>query len=381
MKKIFAFLKTHKYAIIWTACYIAAMWAVLRGLFNFNIFCPENWVRLAHAQLRGFGGMVFGILILAALPLYVATTTLIVRTGKPLFTIPAPKILTAAFKQVAAEEKSDAAAPAPAEPEPAPDVFPENLPSELRNAFIRARQHIQLPQQSTFNATKSDIPQSATAPIGNAPATAPTQPAQPAPIAPVVSPAPVAPANPMPAPAQNAELGITDLNPTGQMPIPTDFDIDGFGGAPASAPSFSDVDFSGTAPTFHDILDDTPTPSAAPAATPTATDAVDAGTSRVVDMLKSAGRNATIENDIIISGDMAIAVHDDSDFWIADADNWFAPGKQRPSPVAAVKNTAAARGLRPVLYLAATNIMDIDKRVAEWESDGIKIARTPDEII
>ena len=88
MKRISEILSTHRHAIIWTACYIMVMWTILYFLFRFNMFSGHMWNRLFHAQLHGFAGFVFGILILAALPLYIASTALIVRTKKPLITIP-----------------------------------------------------------------------------------------------------------------------------------------------------------------------------------------------------------------------------------------------------------------------------------------------------
>ena len=92
MKKITDIFKNHKHAIHWTIGYIIVMWAILYFLFNFNMFDGHMWHRLMHARLHGFAGHVFGLLILAALPLYMASTTLIIRTKKPLITVPLPKI-------------------------------------------------------------------------------------------------------------------------------------------------------------------------------------------------------------------------------------------------------------------------------------------------
>ena len=88
MKKILDFFNTNKYCIIWTLCYFFIVWAIMLWMFNFDIFSSTQWHILAHAKLRGFPGFVFGIMILAALPLYVATTILIYRNKKPLITIP-----------------------------------------------------------------------------------------------------------------------------------------------------------------------------------------------------------------------------------------------------------------------------------------------------
>ena len=93
MKKILELLQKNKYALIWTVCYIFIVWAILKWMFNFSIFSATQWHILFHAQLRGFPGFVFGILILAAIPMYIATTNIILRTKKPLFKIPLPEFL------------------------------------------------------------------------------------------------------------------------------------------------------------------------------------------------------------------------------------------------------------------------------------------------
>jgi hypothetical protein len=77
--------------------------------------------------------------------------------------------------------------------------------------------------------------------------------------------------------------------------------------------------------------------------------------------------NFRIENDKII------AVHDDSDFWIADGDEWFANGKQKPSPIKELLRLAAEKNLKPVLELRARNIMDIDDKIKEWEKLGVEV--------
>lgn len=85
------------------------------------------------------------------------------------------------------------------------------------------------------------------------------------------------------------------------------------------------------------------------------------------------------DNGLIFATDMAIAIHDDTDFWIADADNWFATGKQKPSPIAALLRTADT-GRRPVLYLGAQNIMNIDELRENWQADGICVITSPDQL-
>lgn len=135
MTKVKDFLHTHRYAIIWTLCYVLCVWAILYFLFGFDLLSRIDWWRLAHAHLRGFGAFVFGILLLAAVPLYVATTAVIVRTKKPLITVPMPK-----FIHPAATEPQDDVAPVET---PTPkNTFPEDLPTELYEPFLRARAHV-----------------------------------------------------------------------------------------------------------------------------------------------------------------------------------------------------------------------------------------------
>ena len=99
------FYKSNKYVILWTVAYFVATWAIMRFMFNFNIFSALRWHQLMHAHLHGFAGMVFGILILAAVPMYIATTIVIARTKTPLFTITIPEFIKKAFQQTPMQEE------------------------------------------------------------------------------------------------------------------------------------------------------------------------------------------------------------------------------------------------------------------------------------
>lgn len=151
MKKFIEFLHTHRHALIWTVCYVAITFLILLLLFGFNMFSGDDWVRLASARLRGFPGFVFGIMILAAVPLYIATTTVIVRTKKPLFTF--------GTTQDAKDESSDTPAVVADAADNTP--LPQNIPTELHGAFRRARRNIGVCAESVFNRdiTAPDIPQ------------------------------------------------------------------------------------------------------------------------------------------------------------------------------------------------------------------------------
>lgn len=309
MKKICDFITTNKHVILWTIYYFTIMWAVLYFLFDFNMFNERQWNHLLRAELHGFAGFVFGLLLLAAIPLYVATTTLIYRTKKPL--IEAPKIKIPNFL-------SPAPAPAPQPtheiPEtPAPETtheLPDDIPAELRQAYIRAHNNLDRPQTSSFNKitpihTVNDIPE-----------------------------------------------------PSFSMPLPSDFDIS------AETAEFNQND---EMPVFTDIDFDTPPP------------AID-NNNKMINHLIETGQEFDIENDIILTQTHAIASHLDPDFWVADDENWFAAGKTRPSPINALHTAATEHNLIPILYLQEKNILDIDKMIQGWTTEGITVITAPTEI-
>lgn len=133
MQNIKEFLKSNKYAFIWTICYVVVVWAVMQFMFGFDIFSARHWHLLSRISLHGFASFVFGLLLISAVPLYVATTAIIVRTKKPLITL--PNILPA---KKDAQKKSDDVAP---ESESSEQPLPADLPRELYEPFLRARAH------------------------------------------------------------------------------------------------------------------------------------------------------------------------------------------------------------------------------------------------
>lgn len=324
---------------MWTIAYIAIVWAILLFMFNFNIFVGHQWQLLMHAEIKGFAGFVFGILMLAALPMYIATTAVIIRTKQPLITVnikPVIKIFTAIIPQpvpaTTAEkitdtdsvpqitDETEAEKPASSDGE-----FPNAMPEELRGAFIRAHQHIDQFAPSTFKTT------------------------------------------PVAEPAQN--IPAPDAAPTtdiGELPLPDDFNFD--------TPSDSDFAPNVTMPTFTDIsFDDDDNKSdetsgdKSPAPTPSAGEDKDT----IINYLTECGCNPRRDGNMIIANNIIIATHDDPDFWIADPETWFAAGKQKVSPITQLIKESAKNGLRPVLYLAQTNIMELDTCRAEWDKMGV----------
>ncbi len=328
---------THKYATIWTLCYAVIMWVILYFMFNFDIFSAQQWNHLMHAELHGFGGFVFGLLLLSALPLYIATTTLIIRNKKPLITAPTPKLPKIKIPSFlcntpAPAPVAETESPAPEQPEPKIELSDE-IPAEIRMAFIRARNNIGQMQTSAFNA---------------------------------------------PAPKQPEQI-LETVDTTNAFPIPTDFDIDTE--SDNKNPSFDDTPIFSDTPLFSDISFDTPAPEQASelADTPTPDFSENASNtnplkdSEIIKHLEQTNRSFTIIDDIILTDTHAISVHDDADFWVADSENWFAAGKTRPSPIIAAQTAGQTHNKKPAIYIGSQNILDIEKLITEWESNDITV--------
>ena len=282
-----------------------------------------------HAELRGFPGFVFGLLMLAALPLYAATTAIIIRTKKPLFTIPLPKFL----QPVAEEKKEPEAEPEKKEEqEEEKDTFPQGLPAELRAPFLRARSTINRSFiKSNFDISnvtelqhKSEEPVKETIPATQA---------------------------------------------AGELPLPTDFN---FESENLSEEDFSEGNFS--VPNFTPVFQDIDFDEGAPekeSAVKTDKETQD----KLINILIKQGQEVSIDDDLIITQNIVIAIHNDNDFWIADNENWFAAGKRKVSPIKKLLERTSTNKQVPILYLAETNIMDLESRCTEWESQGIKIIK------
>lgn len=305
MKNIYKILQNKRYFITWTICYIFVLWAILYFLFNFSIFNLSQWNRLIHAQLTGFAGFVFGLLILAAGPLYVATSVLIIKKNKPLITIPVPKIPQIIKKPEIKPEPKQDTTPDTTQPAPAPD---RDLPLEIKPMFARAKLH-------PLNITIKKSPET-------------------------------------PTPDANTHIDT--------IPLPNDFDI-----------SFDDTDYD----TDDDINNE-----ASPVFTTLNFDDDESENElicninkKLLNHLDDKSVSYTTHDDIVITPDMAIITHDDADFWVTDNDNWFATGKTKTSPIQTVKSIAEQHNVKPVIYLAEQNIMDIDTLIPQWESDGITV--------
>ncbi len=285
MKRLFSFLSEKRHLFTWTAIYVFVLWAILKFIFNFSIFNQHQWHRLAHAELHGFAGFVFGLIIFAAIPLYIATCTFIYKKNKPLIEVPVPKCI----KNLKNTNKSEPEKPKESNKKTeTTEKLPDEVPLEIRPAFERAI-------LNPIKFTKSDETKT----------------------------------------EQN-----TDSAKEQTLPLPDDFDIqldEAFEDAPITMPKFSDINFD----------DDTPDDDDAP--------------------------EDNVQEDITITDTHAIVTHSDPDFWVVDEDNWFATGKTRPSPIAAVLAAAKKYDVKPVIRLTQTNILDIENLIEKWESDGITV--------
>ncbi len=326
------FYKSNKYTILWTVGYFIATWAIMRYMFDFDIFSRVRWWQLAHAHIHGFPGMVFGVLLLAAVPMYIATTVVIARTGAPLFTIKCPEriknFFINAFTQTPMDDVAPKNTPTAEQPQPLPDQntpsVPKDIPGELRVAYARAREHAPHMPQSAFdlgNMTRATVQK------------------------PIIEPTPD--------------------TPTPDIPIPTDFDITDTDDIIGDIPQFTDINFDDDDDDNTEIenvhnMNETVAP--------------------IIKFMESSGMPYTTNDDVVVTNKYAVVAHTDDDFWVADDENWFAAGKTRKSPIAAVLNAAATNNVQPVIYLGADNIMDIDDLRKQWESAGIRIITDLNEL-
>ena len=318
MKKILEFLKNNTIIVKWTIWYFFIIWLITKYIFKFDMFSAQYWWKFFHATLHGFGGLVFGFLIYAMIPLYIATT--IITWHKKELIIPVPfentisNILSKLFWKKTVEPQPEAE-PAPEEQKqdeiPQPE-YPSDLPPELRVPFMRAKNNLPLTGAiSVYNQQ-------------------------------TIKKEPEAKAN-------SAQSDI---------PIPMDFDI---------SDSINE-DINDSVPTFTDIDFDTPI----------ATEQeLENNTTKYL-----TEKNIEYEtyHDFVATEKFVIYEHNDEDFWIMDGDSWFATGKQKDSPIPELIELAKQNDLRPVLYLHSKNIMNIDSVIENFESLGITVIKDLDEL-
>ncbi len=329
MNKIISFLKCNKYAAIWTIFYCAIIWFILITLFNFDIFSIANWLKLYRSELRGIPGFVFGILILSILPIYIATTLLVIRTKEPLFKISLLKLLRSKFnKKIPEKEEEKVKLPETKEDIIEEKPLPEGLPTELKIPFLRSRSkgNVFIRSKSILNSSTYNDHE-----VTN---------------------------------FIEAE-SINESDQPKDISIPEDFNLDMEDEDISNAPIFKDINFD------DDILE-----SSEEISTISYDKIQD-----LVKLLKIKNENIVIDEDIITTDELVIAIHNDKSFWIVDEDNWFAEGKQKRSPISKLLEKTANNDKQAILYLITDNIMSLDDYIKEWEKEGIKIIRSEEEIL
>ena len=291
------------------------------------MFSGYYWWKFLHATLHGFGGLVFGLIVYSAIPLYIATTLITYRKQELIIPIPFSKTVSNAVSKIFSHhENSETAKPesenTPAEPtsDPEPD-FPPDLPRELHVPFTRVRNRLPVTSGiSVYNQSRNPAlgPQNAT---------------------------------PEPEPAPE----------TSNIPIPMDFDI-----ADTIEPTMSD-----SIPTFKDIDFDIPI-----ATEPESPELKNETT----EYLKSKNIEYETYKNFIATEKFVIYEHSDKEFWIMDGDSWFAAGKQIDSPINELLSLAKQNDLKPVIYLASQNIMDIENTIKQFESSGVQVIKDLSEL-
>ncbi len=320
MKKIMEFLKSNTIIVKWTVWYFFIIWLILKFIFRFDMFSAHYWWKFFHATLHGFGGFVFGFLVYAAIPLYIATA--IATWRKQEFIIPVPfaktisNILSKIFGTKAVEPQPEAE-PAPEEQKqdeiPQPE-YPSDLPPELRIPFMRAKNNLPLTGAVSIynqsNIKKDSEPQ--------------------------------------------PELNSTQS----EIPIPMDFDISDSINEEMndSVPTFTDIDFDTPIATEQELENNT------------------------TKYLTEKNIEYETYHDFVATEKFVIYEHNDEDFWIMEGDTWFATGKQKDSPIDELIGLAKQNELTPVLYLHSQNIMDIDSIIKNFESLGITVIKDLDEL-
>lgn len=354
MQKIKDFLVNSRRAIVWTIFYCLVMWSILRYLFNFDMLRMDHWKKLLTVELHGFAGLVFGLLILAAVPLYVATTVLTVRNKSVPIKIPRP----ACFNPPPKKEEPQKPEPAVVEQEVLPELRP-GVPAEMRDSFMRANKKYGARQQSVFNRVGgATVPKADNKPVAPETQKAPDTPIEAAPV--MFHDLPMGDTEKI---SNDVSKNTVDMDENPDFPIPKDFDIVGADAVDYDVPVFSDINFDDE----PDDTNDTTEPEASPDA--------------VCEILNTAGVATRVDGDLIKTDKFVIAVHGDDEFWVADEFDWFASGKQRPSPIVKLLGVRDADGLSPILYLTCDNIMDLDKLTPEWEKSGIMVVKTAEELV
>ncbi len=326
MKKVIEFFKSKIIIIKWTIEYFAILSLLLWFLFHFNVFSAHHWWKFSHATLHGFGGLVFGLMMYSAIPIYIATTLIIYRKQEPIIIITVPakiKNFLEKIKSIFVKPAPEPAKESTSDPTPTPDSettpeYPSDMPPELYIPYIRAKQNIPLTGAiSVFNKQKDE---------------------------------------------QTTAEPQQNETQTESFPIPSDFDISD--SLPTTETRNDEF------PIFRDLDFDTPIEQPK-------TEKLSNNTTKYFD------ENHTeyeTYHEFIATEKYVIYEHNDDDFWIMDDDNWFATNKQHESPIPELLDLARQNDLIPVLYLESQNIMDLTGTIEKFESNGIRVIKSLNEL-
>jgi hypothetical protein len=117
------------YLLLWTAAYAIFITLFFWFLFDFQIWSTADWHRLARATIRGLKGLAFGASLISVIPVYLGSAKYVWKNKKLPFNF--PRLSKKSEKESDATQIKNAELPA------TQPVFPENLPDELREPFIR----------------------------------------------------------------------------------------------------------------------------------------------------------------------------------------------------------------------------------------------------
>ena len=143
------------------------------------------------------------------------------------------------------------------------------------------------------------------------------------------------------------------------FPIPTDFDISeelNSETTDASIPTFTDINFDDE-PEKPETLENNSTK-----------------------YFQSKNIEFETYKQFVATSKYVIYEHNDNDFWIMDDNVWFAAGQQIESPINELIDLGKQNGLIPVLYLNSQNIMDIEDTINKFETAGIRVIKSLDEL-
>jgi len=318
MKKVLDFIKSNMIVAKWTFWYFFVLWLILRFVFHFDPFSAHYWWKFFHATLHGFAGFVFGLLVYTAIPIYIATTVTVYRKKELVITIPfVDKIFTYIKKLFPKKQEPAVETPAPEIKEPEPTA-PE-YPDDMPP-------ELRIP----YMRAKNNLSLTGTVSAYNKQKATTTN---------------------------NSEKSEQESDT--MLPLPTDFDLsdsDTFGGFSESAiPTFKDINF-----------DNEPEPKNLENST--------------TKYFKSKNIEYETYKQFIATEKYVIYEHNDDDFWIMDENVWFASGKQIDSPIKELVELGQENGLTPILYLESQNIMDIETVIEQFESAGVRVIKSLDEL-